>query len=1347
MRKVSPRLVAIMMASVVSVTSIAPVTAYNHVTVNAAQLQQQAIDWTFTGNGKVDNDKIQLSGAGDNIGITNIKKEDNYAVKAKLAQGEEDGAVGVMMGAKEAKDPKKGSVVANVTPSTGAVRLICFQGGRNNDLQKEKVFDELKNKDTYDFDISVKQRHLTVKINGVKVISMEITDTIFEGKVGLISFNETMTASDFSVEDIAIPKATAHLTNLQVTGGDLDKKYTQDTSDYAITVPNTVDKLSITPTVSDNGTVTIGEQKAENGKATEVSLQVGSQEIPITVTSTNGAVETTTLHVLRNVDGSAYTVPTRPQYHFSQAMGWSNDPNGMLYYKGEWHLFFQYNQARTTWGELEWGHAVSKDLIHWEELPRPLNYQEDNGAMFSGCGVVDDENTSGLFGDEKGPGKGGLIALYTQNNELNGHRGQDQCIAYSKDNGRTWTKYKGNPILKWDEDHLKDTAFRDPKVFRHDGKWFMVLAGGILRIYSSDDLIHWNIESTYKGSDDIGNPAGLRVETECPDMYPLTADDGTTKWVISEGGRYYRIGDLKKIDGHWTFVQDKDSDRYVMNFGPHSYAAMTYYIGNGETTNGKPENRRIMINWASTWADGYCNNVDKVTGQWGYNGFFNLQTELNVKKIDGKYKLVQTPIDEYKTLRVNEAATKLENVTIPKKTENSENLLSGVKAGQYEVVAELTPQAGTKEVGFKLRTNKSGSQETVVSYNTETKKVSINGEKSGTHPAGQQTKNIVSDAIVTEKDGKVKLDIFVDESSVEVYGQDGQVTGALAVFPSVSSTGMEVYSEGGETTGNITVYPMKSIWENKITDANTATDLYISTDSGSGEYNVGDKISVNAAISPMKADQKVTWKVSNNKRNKVKVVKTEDDELQLEALKEGSVTVTATTANGLSRSIDIFVSAADDGISLSDWKQHGGKWKISENSNSCTGEASGDAFLMSGTKISSDDYIFESDVVYHSGQAFALLFRGQNPDSTSAYAANVDTQRKGSTARIFTFGGGTGDIGKDGNYNLSEGQKYHFKVVVKGNQYKVYIEGKLVLNVRDVKVENNYKEGRYVGFNVFNGKVTFQNMKVTPLEVKVPTVSDKLALTAGEKAAIDVSNIEDNSFNIIKYKSLDKTIADVDEDGNITAKKAGTTQIETQVTTFGRSYTYKTQVTVKEKEVETPKVSITATLKGNAGKTVTTIKDVKAGDTLPAWNKAKYKAAGKKGYVFAGWTYNGKIVTKMPESDKNITLTAKFVKVTVGKAGSLSVRSKAGKGVGFVARSTQSVNKYGEKRGFRFRYSTSKKMKSAKYKTTGLAKNVYTKTGLKKGKKYYVQVRYYYYDSTNQKVYGAYSKAKSVKAY
>lgn len=1300
--------------------------------------------WTFTGNGSVNADNtIQLSGEGDNIGISNIKKEDNYSVKASLKQGEEDGAVGVVMGAKDTENPKKGSVVANITPATGAVRLICFQGGCNNDLQKEKTFEELKEKDIYNFDVSVKQRYLTVKINGVKVIGMEISDTLFEGNVGLISFKETMTASDFKVDDIDA-KVTARLTNLQVTGGKLDKEFSQDNNGYAITVPNTVDKLSITPTVSENGTVTIGGKEAASGKATEVALKVGSQKIPIVVTSENGAAEITTLYVLRNAASSVYTVPTRPQYHFSPALAWCNDPNGMVYYKGEWHLFYQYYPDDVVWGPMHWAHAVSKDLIHWEELPTALYYQEDQGAMFSGSCVVDDENQSGLFGNEKGKGKGGLVAIYTQNNELNGHRGQDQCLAYSKDNGRTWTKYKGNPILKWDDDHLDDRAFRDPKVFCHDGKWFMVLAGGLLRIYSSDNLIDWKIESTYRGSNDIGNPAGTRIETECPDMYPLTAEDGTTKWVVSEGGRYYRIGDFEEIEGHWTFVQDKDSDRYVMNFGPHSYAAMTYYIGDGEKTNGKDEKRKIMINWASIWADGYCNNVDKVTGQWGYNGFYNLQTELNVKEIDGKYKLIQTPIEEYKTLRVEDAATGLKDVTIPKKTENSENLLSGVKAGQYEIVAELTPGEGTKEIGFKLRTNESGSQETVVTYNVATKKVSINGEKSGAHPSGQQTKNIVSDAVVTEKDGKVKLDIFVDESSVEVYGQDGQVSGALSIFPSVNSTGMEVYSDGGETTGNITVYPMKSIWEDKITDDNTATDLYLSTDSGSGEYSVGDKISVNAAISPVKADQKVTWKVTNNKGDKVKVVKEGNDELQLEALKEGSVTVTATTANGLSRSIDVFISEASKSISLGDWKENGGKWIVSENSNNCTGESSGDAFLMSGTKISSDDYIFESDVIYHRGQAFALLFRGQSPDSNKAYAANVDTKRNGGTARIFTFGGGTGDIGKDANYNLSEGQKYHVKVVVKGDQYKVYIGKQRILNVRDAKIANNYKEGRYVGFNVFDGKVTFQNMKVTPLEVKVPTVSESLAVTVGQKAAVKIANIEDNSFNIIKYKSSDTDVAEVDEDGNVTAKKAGTTEIETSVTTFGRSYTLKTKVTVKEPETAK---SVTATFKGNGGKTVATMKDAKAGAKLPAWDKAKFKAAGKKGYVFVGWTYNGKLVTKIPSSNKNIVLTAKFTKLTVGKANVLKVKGKSGAGVGFVASSEKYTKKDGSKRGFRFRYSTSKSMKNAKYKTTGLAKNVYTKTKLKKGKKYYVQVRYYYYDSTNQKVYGTYSTSKAVKAY
>lgn len=170
-------------------------------------------------------------------------------------------------------------------------------------------------------------------------------------------------------------------------------------------------------------------------------------------------------------------------------------------------------------------------------------------------------------------------------------------------------------------------------------------------------------------------------------------------------------------------------------------------------------------------------------------------------------------------------------------------------------------------------------------------------------------------------------------------------------------------------------------------------------------------------------------------------------------------------------------------------------------------------------------------------------------------------------------------------------------------------------------------------------------------------------------------------------------------------------------------------------------------LKGYKNKSITTLSNRTAGSKLPEWNKKSYKAAGRKGYEFVGWTYNGKTVTTVPDDRLNVTLTAKFSKLSVGRASALSVKGKSGKGVGFTAKSKAYTKTDGSRRAFRFRYSRSSSMKKATYKTTGLGKNVYTKTGLKKSARYYVQVRYYYYDSTNQKVYGAYSKSKSVKAY
>ena len=1218
MKKGNTRMFACIMAAMMAGTSMTPYVPT--ISVYAAQKQANG-EWTFQGQGSKIENGVHIQGEGDNFGISDIEKTDNYTVKANLKQGDGDGAVGIVLGAKDASDPKEGAVVVNVTPSSGLVRAFCFQGGIAGDIHAGKTVDALKNQEVYQFEVSVEDRQLQVTINGTKVYDFAISDTILEGNVGFIGFNEDLTVTDIAVDDIEKGEVEASLSNLEIKGGKLDKDFSKDYDSYSIVVKNEVKSISLIPTVEGSGKITINGKAAESGKETKIDLKVGSQTVPVVVTSENGTKETTTLHILRNVSDSVYSVPTRPQYHYSPGSGWANDPNGMVYYKGEWHLFYQYYPDDTVWGPMHWAHAVSKDLKTWEDLPIALDYQEDMGAIFSGSCVVDDENKSGLFGDKTGPGTGGLVAIYTQNND---GRGQDQALAYSKDNGRTWKKYKGNPILKWNKDSLDETAFRDPKVFWHEesGKYMMVVAGGLLRIYSSSDLIHWEEESTYSGKE--GN---TRIETECPDMYPLTADDGTTKWVISEGGRYYRVGDFKQVNGKWTFVQDEETGRRMMNFGPQSYAAMTYFVGPNETTNGKAENRRIMINWASTWENGYCNNVSSVTGKWGYNGFFNLQTELNLTKTSNGYRLIQTPIEEYKDLRVTESATNVKG-TIPKKTESSENLLSGIKAKQYEIVAELTPKEGTKEVGFKLRTNDAGTKETVVKYNTETKKVSINGDKAGVIPEGQRKGDIVSDAIVTEEDGKVKLDIFVDESSVEVYAQDGQQSGTLAIFPSVNSTGMEVYSEGGETDADITVYPMKSIWADKLTDDNKATDLYVSTTSGSGEYNVGDDIEVLAAISPVTADQKVTWSLSNNKGEKAKIVETKDDSIVLKALKKGAFTITAKTESGLSRSIDISITNANLNSNIGDWHVVSGDWTLDQDGYTGDLTGKGDGFLMSGTKITSDDYIFEADVTYYSGQAFAMIFRGQDPNTNKGYAANVDdAEHKGDgTSRIFTFGGGTGDIGKRIKYTLQPNTRYHLKTVVKGNHYKFYINDSLVLDRIDKNADKNYAEGRYVGFNAFNAKVTYQNINVTPIDTKAPTADEALSIYKGKTKALNVT-MEDDDYNMVKYESSDENIATVDEDGTITAKKAGTATIKTEVTNFGRKYTLETNVTVK-----TPYVKVTAPTTAYVGKTT--------------------KLSAK------GYGVTGTVTWK--SSDKSIATVSSNGTLTPKKAGTVSITAKIG---------------------------------------------------------------------------------------
>ncbi len=282
---------------------------------------------------------------------------------------------------------------------------------------------------------------------------------------------------------------------------------------------------------------------------------------------------------------SVFTEEFRPTSHFTPAKNWMNDPNGLLFYKGKYHLFFQHNPSGILWGNMSWGHAVSADLFHWEHLPVAIPYTDTTG-MFSGSAVVDFTNTSG-FGSLDNPP---MVAIYTvhQNDESN----QSQHIAYSLDEGLTWTKYANNPVLDLG---MKD--FRDPKVTWDavNNHWLMTIAKPKefkIAFFSSLDLKSW------KHLSDFGPLGATGGVWECPDLFSLTTPSGKVKWVLlvslnpggvaGGSGTQYFIGEW---DGN-TFTTDQSSTLWI-DYGRDNYAGVTF--------NHAPNNRRIFLGWMCNW--------------------------------------------------------------------------------------------------------------------------------------------------------------------------------------------------------------------------------------------------------------------------------------------------------------------------------------------------------------------------------------------------------------------------------------------------------------------------------------------------------------------------------------------------------------------------------------------------------------------------------------------------------------------------------------------------------------------------------------------------------------------------
>ena len=461
----------------------------------------------------------------------------------------------------------------------------------------------------------------------------------------------------------------------------------------------------------------------------------------------------------------------RPQFHFSPQSNWANDPNGMVYYQGEYHFFYQYHPDSMVWGPMHWGHAVSSDMVNWQYLPIAL-YPDEHGMIFSGSAVVDWENSAGF-------GKEALIIFYTAS-QVNP---ENQNLAYSTDRGRTWSKYPGNPVLPGP---LGVRDFRDPKVLWYSengaGHWVMCLAvGDAVRFYTSSDLKQWEFGGTFGFT--YGSQAGV---WETPDLFKLSVEGGSqTRWVLSvgvgSGGRgglaggsatQYFIG---QFDGANFFSDNPPETTLWADYGADYYAAQSW--------SDAPDGRRLVLAWMNNWQ--YAVLVPAST----WRGMFSLPRQLTLVATENGIRLINQPVPELRALRGKYIHLQDETL-IP-----GQNILPGLEGDCLEIEAEFELNPGLTCFGFHLRVGL--GHNTTVGYDTVSQELFVDRTRSGQTDfhksfAGKHTVELAP------QNETIRLHLFLDRSSVEVFGNDGLAVITDAIFPFSKDLGLDIFTESGK---------------------------------------------------------------------------------------------------------------------------------------------------------------------------------------------------------------------------------------------------------------------------------------------------------------------------------------------------------------------------------------------------------------------------------------------------------------------------------------------------------------------------------------------------------------------
>lgn len=752
-------------------------------------------------------------------------------------------------------------------------------------------------------------------------------------------------------------------------------------------------------------------------------------------------------------DYSYYTELYRNQYHFSQYAHWNNDPNGLVYYDGYYHVFYQHHPYSNYWSDMYWGHARSKDLVHWELLPICLFPDEDWGSgvgyMWSGTayeyrkGDSDAIDAQGWFPEGNG---NGLIAFYTRDGGM-----QDQMIMSSDDGGMTWTKRKmiSQTVATGADGIYHKVACRDPKIFPvevKDGKttvWGMALTGqqeNRVWFLKSSNLLDWS----YAGQFDA-------IAPECPEVVTLTANDGQTYTVMSLSGREYIVGKMV-YDGQNITFTDKNGgaidqgDFQQMDFGTDSYATQTFSI---RDTKSDYFGKTVSISWyAGVPADtdsGIYANARKV---WNGSGM-TIPVVWGLAKEGSEYILTQTPI-----VKDNEAFTKNNVITLNNKkvSATSENILAAVNTHIFEMILSIDNPNNTP---ISIKINVSDDEYTEIGWNEEE---GYFVDRRFTSSAGLNIKDYRFRYTSGPRDfGTQDFYILSDNGGVEVYCDDFKIPFYLLTLASPYSVKAEFAVDKEVTVNSLVLNEIASVWR-EFEPVEGETVLYISDENVELDTSITKEKQVTAYSTSGEA---ITWALQSG--DDIVSLENTTGGVIVKALAHGKATLIASCGNQKKViNITVYESNPETDIPFSSDGIISGNW-IANGSDIIANSPAGDGYILSS--LSASDFncslTFSLDAV-----AAAFIFRA-NEDMSEYIMFNYDHNE-----RIVKMWSHNGEIGRANvsNVNLNN---IVLRVEAQGASIKAYINGRLVINT---VLSDEEPTGGFFGLNVFSGTATFKTV-------------------------------------------------------------------------------------------------------------------------------------------------------------------------------------------------------------------------------------------------------------------------------